>query len=268
MERRGTPVTSLIADGVAESAAAQSAAAAAAGSADPVELDDTGFRAGSTGGGGSGGCAAPMPAEVEEEEVGEEGEEGEEGKVGEEGEVGEVEVGEVGEGPRDPRRPWAGTKPALKPLDGITDEQASMFSVLSWGCRSSLPRPTRMRASGSRLLCRGVAQPRRSQWQRVALLPPALCVCQRRSLVPATINAQSGAADPRGGAQEQAPLPTGRRLIRLGRSCGGTRGSLGVSCRLTALEFSCPRRARPSCGHLSSLRGPFFAAQKSTRITF
>ena len=180
MERRGTPVTSLIADGVAESAAAQSAAAAAAGSADPVELDDTGFRAGSTGGGGgSGGCAAPMPAEVEEEEVGEEGEEGEEGKVGEEGEVGEVEVGEVGEGPRDPRRPWAGTKPALKPLDGITDEQASMFSVLSWGCRSSLPRPTRMRGSGSRLLCRGVAQPRRSQWQRVALLPPALCVCQR-----------------------------------------------------------------------------------------
>jgi hypothetical protein len=239
MERRGTPVTSLIADGVAESAAAQSAAAAAAGSADPVELDDTGFRAGSTGGGGgSGGCAAPMPAEVEEEEVGEEGEEGEEGKVGEEGEVGEVEVGEVGEvgeGPRDPRRPWAGTKPALKPLDGITDEQASMFSVLSWGCRSSLPRPTRMRGSGSRLLCRGVAQPRRSQWQRVALLPPALCVCQRRSLVPAPINAQSGAADPRGGAQEQAPLPTGRRLIRLGRSCGGTRGSLGVSCRLTRL---------------------------------
>jgi hypothetical protein len=169
MERRGTPVTSLIADGVAESAAAQSAAAAAAGSADPVELDDTGFRAGSTGGGGgSGGCAAPMPAEVEEEEVGEEGEEGEEGKVGEEGEVGEVEVGEVGEGPRDPRRPWAGTKPALKPLDGITDEQASMFSVLSWGCRSSLPRPTRMRGSGSRLLCRGVAQ-------TAAKIPVAAC---------------------------------------------------------------------------------------------
>ena len=108
--------------------------------------------------------------------------------------------------------------------------------------------------------------PSGSVW-RCCRQPCASANEQRRSLVPAPINAQSGAADPRGGAQEQAPLPTGRRLIRLGRSCGGTRGSLGVSCRLTALEFSCPRRARPSCGHLSSLRGPFLP-QKSTRITF
>lgn len=74
MERRGTPVTKLIADGVAESAA-QSAAAAAP----------------------EGDVAAEEAAGGEEPE---------------------------GEGPRDPRRPWAGTKPGLKPLDGITDDQA------------------------------------------------------------------------------------------------------------------------------------------------
>ena len=73
-------------------------------------------------------------------EVGKVGEVAEVAEVAEVGEVAEVaEVGEVGEGPRDPRRPWAGTKPALKPLDGITDEQASTFSVPSWRCHSLLP---------------------------------------------------------------------------------------------------------------------------------
>ena len=151
MERRGTPVTSLIADGVAESAAAQSAAEAASPSADPFELDDTGVRAGSAGGGDSGGGAAPAPAGGDGEEVGEEGEVG--------------EVAEVGEGPRDPRRPWAGTKPALKPLDGITDEQASMLVCRLGGATACYPRPTGMRGSGSRLLC-SVSQPLSAQWER------------------------------------------------------------------------------------------------------
>lgn len=175
MERRGTPVTSLIADGVAESAAAQSAAAAASSSADPVELDDTGVRAGSAGGGGSGGGAAPAPAEGEAEgEVGEEGEVAEAAEVAEVAEVAEAaevaEVGEVGEGPRDPRRPWAGTKPALKPLNGISDEQASMFMCRLGGATACYPRPIGMRGSGSRVLCRGVSQPLSAHWQHLVLM--------------------------------------------------------------------------------------------------
>ena len=50
--------------------------------------------------------------------------------MGEEAAVGE-EV--EGEGPRDPRRPWAGTKPGLKPLAGITDERARRLRVPARG---------------------------------------------------------------------------------------------------------------------------------------
>jgi protein import protein ZIM17 len=71
MARRGTPVTRLVADGVAESAAANA----------------------------SGAVSGPAPDEVEPS-------------------------GPRPDPPRDPRRPWAGTKPGLEPVDGITDEQA------------------------------------------------------------------------------------------------------------------------------------------------
>ena len=96
MERRGTPVTRLVANGVAESAAASASGPADSGTDDPVELDSTG---------GGGGVGPQLAGGAD---------------------------GEVGVGPRDPRRPWAGTKPALKPLSGISDEQASMPKVPAW----------------------------------------------------------------------------------------------------------------------------------------
>ena len=69
MAKRGTPVTRLVADGVAQTAAASA-------------LGEAG-------------------ADLEEDES-----EGEDAA------------------PLDPRRPWAGTRPGVKPLDGISDEQA------------------------------------------------------------------------------------------------------------------------------------------------
>ena len=74
MAKRGTPVTRLVADGVAQSAAASA-------------LGDAG-------------------AESEGEDEGEDEGEGE----------GTTAI--------DPRRPWRGTRPGIKPLDGISDEQA------------------------------------------------------------------------------------------------------------------------------------------------
>ena len=70
MAERGTPVTRLVTDGTAASAAASSAARV-------------------------------------------------EGEAGKDDGSGDAE-----EAVADPRRPWRGTKPAIEPLSGITDEQA------------------------------------------------------------------------------------------------------------------------------------------------
>ena len=75
MAKRGTPVTRLVADGVAQTAAASA-------------LGEAG-------------------ADLEEED-----------------DEGEDEGEDEAAAPLDPRRPWAGTRPGVKPLDGISDEQA------------------------------------------------------------------------------------------------------------------------------------------------
>ena len=79
------------------------------------------------------------------------------------------------------------------------------------GATACYPRPTGTRGSGSRLLS-SVSQPLSAQWEWQHIM---LLLCGNVAHCFAPINAQSGAADPRGGAQEQASLPTGRRLTRL-----------------------------------------------------
>ena len=91
-------------------------------------------------------------------------------------------VGEVGEGPRDPRRPWAGTKPALKPLNGISDEQASMFMCRLGGATACYP---------GQLGCEALDPGCCVEECLSRSVPSVAAVCQRRPLLRLSTRSQA-----------------------------------------------------------------------------